>query len=153
AVDPDAPNQPLDVTLVGPTGTVQVQTGDPRPDVAAAVPFAGVNGGWHATASANSVGPVCAYAGNVGAGANQLLGCRALAVSGTDGQEPMGFLDRVGVSPGLVRLVGWAADPDTGDPTQLRVSYDGRQVLQTPTTLNRPDVQVLGLGTTTGFAL
>lgn len=153
AVDPDAPDQAIDVSLVGPTGAVQVQTGDPRPDVAAAVPGAGPNSGWHLEVGANAVGPVCAYAGNVGPGGNQLLGCRALAVSGTDGREPLGSLDRVRAAPGLLRLQGWAGDPDSPAPTQLRVSYDGRQVLQTPTSLARPDVAALGLGPTTGFAL
>ncbi len=88
---------------------------------------------------------------NVGAGANRLLGCRSLPTSGYSPDNPVGALDRTSSTPGLLRLTGWASDPD-GDPTtQLRVYIDGVYRVGAVAALPRPDVGRIGLSTTSGF--
>ncbi len=97
--------------------------------------------------------PLCAYAINVGAGANRLLGCQSLPTSGASPFNPVGNLEVASQTPGILNLRGWAADPD-GDPTtQLRVYIDGHPMLQTTAALSRPDVARFGLSATSGFNL
>jgi hypothetical protein len=159
AADADALDQPIAVRLyLGGAFVAQVSTTDPRPDVAARMHGVGQNTGWHATITpaqiwtAASGTVMCAYAINVGAGQNNSLGCRDLAVlDGPALHNPRGNLEQVNIQPGLLRLRGWAGDPDTTAPTRLRVYYDGRLVGSAVTRKSRPDVASLGLGPTTGF--
>ena len=75
ALDPNSAD-PIDVHVyVGAAGT-PITADVPRPDVAAAVPGAGPNHGFAATLAGGSGARVCAYAINVGKGANTALGCR-----------------------------------------------------------------------------
>ncbi len=158
AADADALDQPIAVRLYrGTQFLMQVSTGDPRPDVPARMHGVGQNTGWHASLPPGFVPPdavVCAYAINVGPGENTTLGCRSLAVSGPNPGNPIGVLEVVTATPGLLQLRGWAGDPDTPAPTRLRVYFNGLPATQTHTNLARPDVQSrLGLGPTTGFDL
>ena len=83
---------------------------------------------------------VCAYAINTGPGANSLLGCHSLHLSGgSSPYNPVGVLESVRVSPGLVQLSGWASDRDGTPQTSLRVYYDGGEQLETWTDQVRPD--------------
>jgi hypothetical protein len=139
----------------------QANTGDPRPDVAAAMPSLGGSTGWHLTTkqldNVRSPNPTqfCAYALRNGGTVKFGLGCHSFHLQpGPNPFNPLGALDLAAASPGLIQLRGWAGDPD-GDPTtQLRIFYDGSEVLQTTASLPRPDVQsALGLSPTTGFNL
>ncbi len=165
AADPDAPGQSMWVHFWvdgHPFGAVQ--TGDPRPDVQGAYPWAGPATGWHQTVSARDLGPgphvVCAYAIKVAGGANPLLGCKTLPTSGADPNNPIGNLESVTTSPGLVRLSGWAGDPDGAMTTRIRIYYDtgAEPVLDASASLPRPDVKNVfpgfpRLSATTGFTL
>ena len=165
AADPSSPGQPVWVRLyVDGQFDRDIVTGDARPDVAAAYPFAGPNAGFSAlirSNTSNGLQPdstpktVCAYALNTGAGStNTTLGCVGLPVPGADGHEPIGSIDEVRVSPGLVHLRGWAGDRDAGDQTvEVRVYYDDTPELSMFADRSRPDVPVVfaQLDATTGF--
>lgn len=109
-----------------------------RPDVGAAYPGFGANHGFHATIP---VGPgaheVCAYAINTGSGTtNPLLGCRTVI------PNPVGSIDGAS-SPasGVLRISGWAADPDSTAPIDVHLYLDGRWTRAARADLARPDVQ------------
>lgn len=42
------------------------------------------------------------------------------------GGTPVGALDGVTARPGGIRVAGWAVDPDTSDPVDIRISVDGQ---------------------------
>jgi hypothetical protein len=159
AADADALDQPIAVRLyLGGAFVAQVSTADPRPDVAARMHGVGQNTGWHATITpaqiwtAASGTVMCAYAINVGAGQNNTLGCHDLAVPpAPNAHNPRGNLEQVTLQPGLIRLRGWAGDPDTTLPTRLRIYYDGYLVGSGVTKRPRPDVAAAGLGPNAGF--
>lgn len=159
ATDGDTPGQPMQVRLVFANNRfVQyVPTGDARPDVANAVPGAGPSTGWHATIDLITLyalgkgTPLCAWGVNTGVGHDVLLGCRALPTSGSSPFNPRGALDRSTSTPGLLRVAGWASDPD-GDPTtQLRIYVDGVLRVADVAAKPRPDVARIGLSLTSGF--
>ncbi len=137
----------------------EVRTGDPRPDVTAALGVGTVDPGWHSSfsdavlASAHSGNVLCAYGINPDAGPNALLGCKQLPVSGNGPNNPIGSLDAATPSPGLIQLSGWAGDPDGDRTTQYRVYFDGSLMLQRTAAQARPDVQAVfpAVGPTTGF--
>jgi len=146
AVDPDAPGQSLEVHVYvdgqrayvwGPT-----VTGDPRPDVDAAIPGAGPNAGWSTFLPVPNVGPhtFCVYAINVGPGSNNTtLGCKT-APLGTSIADPQGNLEAITSTPGFVRLQGWAGDGDAPSATPVRVVQDGQIWESRVATLDRTDV-------------
>jgi hypothetical protein len=159
AADRDAPQAALTVHLyVGSSFIGALTTGDKRPDVANAVPpvmpgvVAGPSTGWHTTLTAEPLAwnpalgdLVCAYGINLGPGTNSLLGCRHIQLAGGPSPaNPIGFLESAKPSPGLIQLSGWASDPDGTRTTQLRISFDGSEVLETTTSVPRPDVSGLG---------
>ena len=146
AADPDARGQSLDVHIYvdGQKQSV-IQTGEPRPDVGAVYAFAGDNSGWSASvvAASNQPHTVCAYAINVGSGTeNTTLGCFDIPAQGPQPGDPVGNLEAVTVTPGLVRLEGWAGDPDPGvtDPSDLHPYLDGQPYEAVHATHSRPDV-------------
>src|SRR3954454_1729176 len=159
AADPDAPGAQVTVHLyvdgVGVTnsyptpphldGAYPVATGDPRPDVAAAFPFAGQNSGWKTQLTLPDTGEhtVCAYALNVGAGSqNTSLGCITLTPNAPG--NPIGNLDALTPAQGLIRFQGWAGDPNPNPdpfPLRVRVYEDGLQAYSFPADLPRPDAQ------------
>lgn len=158
AADPDAPGQTLDVHIyVDGQQQPVIHTGEPRPDVAAVVPFAGDNSGWssNVVAASNQPHTVCAYAINVGAGTqNTTLGCFEIPAHGPQPGDPVGVLEAVTVAPGLVRLQGWAGDPDpVADPSDLHPYIDGQPYEAVHPTLSRPDVHQAfpALGNAGGF--
>jgi hypothetical protein len=68
---------------------------------------------------------VCAYAINVGAGGNALLGCRSVYVS----MNPTGALTDVVLEGVSARIGGWVTDPDIpSGAVQVHVYLDGRPV-------------------------
>jgi hypothetical protein len=146
AADADAPGQPIPIHVyVNGVGAAINTTGSPRPDVAAAVGFAGPDAGFQVqvpTMDADTT--VCVFAINVGRGTgNTLLGCRP--VDGRDHADPVGSWDVTTAQPGAVRLAGWTADPDRAyDPDaaigDVRVYMDGIDWGELHTGAPRPDV-------------
>jgi hypothetical protein len=155
AADPDAPGQSIEVRLyVDGKFSTRAHTGTARPDVAQALPWAGQSTGWSVDLGFRSVPDerhtVCAYAMNVGPGGNPLLGCRDWRVP--DARNPNGSLDGAVVAPGLVRLVGWAGDPDGAPTTRIKILIDLLDSVDAVASLARPDVHAArGLSATTGF--
>jgi hypothetical protein len=159
AADPDGP-----ITVrfyLGSHFVDEVHTGDPRPDVPQVWPSVGGASGWHyafheaVLATAHSGNELCAYGIDPGGGQNTRLGCRTLPVSGFSLSNPIGSLDVAAASPGLLRLEGWAGDPDGDRTTQYRVYFDGALMLQRTAARPRPDVELAHpvVGPTTGFNL
>ena len=162
AAAPDAPGQPTVVRVyVGAQFLGQTASGDARPDVALAHPAFGGGTGWHTTVDFSTVNPIgsgstmCAYGINPGSGPNSLLGCKPLFGSTASPYNPVGTIDVIITSPGLMDVRGWAGDPDGDRTTQIRVRIDGTTVLQRTAALPRPDVPavVAGVGPTTGYRL
>ena len=80
---------------------------------------------------------MCAYCiQTAGPGANSLLGCRTVTVPSG---PPVGSVDLAYSAFGLVRVAGWALDPDTpaSIPVHVYVNGVGRAVTAN---LSRPDV-------------
>ncbi len=126
ALDADAPRSlPIHVYVDGQWGTGTTTPVD-RPDVLQAYPGTGAAEGFEARLPALPSGPrtVCAYALNIGAGtSNTGLGCRQVTVPPAD---PIGALTDVVVSPGSVRVTGWALDFDTPEPIGVHLYVDGQ---------------------------
>ncbi len=80
---------------------------------------------------------VCVYAINAGGGVNPALGCANVTLPAGN---PKGSLNIVQASPGAVRVVGWALDPDTSTPIATHVYVDGRWSGAVTANLGRPDV-------------
>lgn len=93
-----------------------------RNDVAAAFPDYGAQ---HGFAFNIQPGPgshtVCAYAINVAAGTNSLLGCRQLDMN----PDPFGSFDVAQRVAGGALLMGWAIDPDTSSSVDVHFYSDG----------------------------
>ncbi len=148
AIDPSSPATPIDVHAYvgGPAGTagavvtVLGPAKENRPDVAWSYPDAGAAHGFDTLAgSGNLQGrvPVCLYAINIGEGSNRPLGCRDVTLSPG---HPFGSLDAVEGLPHAVRIRGWAIDPDTSAPVEVRISVDGGFVASIRADRPRPDV-------------
>jgi hypothetical protein len=141
AIDPDT-TSPIQVHVyVDGRGTPALTANQSRPDVGALYPASGSNHGYTglipATPGAHSV---CAYAINVGAGSNSLLGCTTAVVPGG---SPFGTLDTVRGVSGGVTAAGWAIDPDTGSPIGVHVYVDstvGTVGVATTASMARADV-------------
>jgi hypothetical protein len=108
-----------------------------RPDVGVAFTGYGAAHGFAATLPAGG-GPVnvCAYAINVGAGSNTLLGCRSVTVPTG---SPIGSLDGVSRTGSGIQAYGWAIDPDTRAPIPVHV-YVGPTGYVLNADVDRPDV-------------
>ena len=139
AIDPDSP-QPLDVHVyVDGVGRANIPADLTRTDLGAIYPASGADHGFALELGAVGPGPhqVCAYAINVGPGANVKLGCRAVTVPTG---PPVGALDVVEVGPGALRLAGWALDPDTPSPVRVHVYVDGVGRASIPADRPRGDI-------------
>jgi len=121
ALDPDTVEPTYAHVYIDGTGFA-VLADAPRGDVGAAF-GAGDRHGFVGTFPA-APGPhsVCAYAINVGAGANSLAGCRTVTVPD---QVPIGAVDAVTASGTAVTVSGWSLDPDTTASTSVHVYVDG----------------------------
>lgn len=84
---------------------------------------------------------VCVYGIDDRGGPNALLGCRNVQVIGSDGAQPIGWLETIEARPGGYRVTGWGFDPDTEDPVELAVSVDGVVVTVTTADVRRRDVR------------
>ena len=149
AIDPDT-TAPIPVHVyVGGAGTA-LTADQGRPDVSAVFPPYGEAHGYSAVLGAPA-GPVtaCAYAINVGAGGNALLGCRTVTVVGG---QPIGALDVVTRTFVGIEVAGWAIDPDTTGSIPVHV-YVGPAGYVLDATQPRPDVAaaVPGYGPDHGY--
>ncbi len=93
---------------------------------------------------------VCAYAINVGAGANRQLGCRTVTVR----TNPFGRLDAAVAKVGHAAIRGWAVDPNRVAPIDVHVWVDGRFFTALTAGGNRADIAraVPGYGAAHGYS-
>ncbi len=159
AADPDA-TATLNIHIyVGSTPVKIAVVDKPRPDVAAAVPWAGGSAGFEQginfRGSLQQYGSdnLCAYTYNQNRGSSTLLGCRHLnGPAPASRYNPMGHVDAAVPAQGLLRLVGWAGDPDGTGFTHVRVYDNGFPLTQLNAFRSRPDVRAAtGLGLGTGY--
>ena len=154
ALDADTPDPiPVHVYVDGTFRGAYVASGN-RPDVGAAYPAMGSAHGFSALVGQfyGGVHRVCVYAINAGGGVNPALGCANVTLPAGN---PKGSLNVVQASPGAVRVVGWALDPDTSTPIATHVYVDGRWAGAVTANLGRPDVAAAfpGYGARHGFDL
>jgi GH25 family lysozyme M1 (1,4-beta-N-acetylmuramidase) len=139
AIDPDT-TAPIDVHVyVNGRFSRAFTAGESRPDVGAAFPRYGAAHGYSAALPGVEDGnhQVCAYGINVGPGTNRLLGCRTVRVTGT----PFGAFDTATrPDASTARVAGWAIDPDTTAPIQVRFAVDWVAVGTATAGAGRPDV-------------
>jgi hypothetical protein len=146
-----------------------------RPDVQRAFPAVGPTTGFNvALPIAPGAHQICVYAQNTGrvGATNSTVGCVTRTVPGTrpaGSHDPRGFYESIGDGPGPVfpgvihRANGWAFDPDSPNPVQVRIRtlmyryfVDAPRLHQNKTlttSVARPDVaaSVPGAGPNTGF--
>ena len=151
-IDPDT-TAPLSVHVyVDGVGAAVTIANISRPDVGAAYPADGPNHGFSVDVDA-SPGPhdVCVYAINVGAGTgNTTLGCQNLTVLDA---SPSGAVASISPVPGAgVQLTGWAADPETSAPIDVRVYVDGGNYLGDVTASATSSLVASGLAASVGTA-
>lgn len=120
ALDPDVSESIAVHMYVDGTGYAASASTN-RPDIGTLFPAYGPAHGFVTTRPAPSGHRnVCTYAINREAGANKLLGCRAVVVGGS----PFGALDSARQVPGGVQVSGWSLDPDVAGPIQVH-AYAG----------------------------
>ncbi len=85
AIDPNQPHDPVPIAVVIASERTEFLATVVRPDVAAMYPSAGPVHGFAAQVSTAQVGTrhVCIYAGNLGVGADTLLGCSSVTIGGS----------------------------------------------------------------------
>ena len=138
-IDPDAYRSiPVDVFVDGVL-TASATANGYRPDIAAAYPHLGGDYGFDLRFAASPGSHnVCIVARNANGGADLDLGCRPVTVP----SDPTGVVESV-TSPGSgsVRVTGWARDPETASPIQVRVTIDGADRGTFTANRSRPDGQ------------
>ncbi|WP_146066102.1 hypothetical protein [Cryobacterium sp. Y82] len=120
--DPDSTQSSPVHVYAGANGTSGVAD-QLRPDVGALYPGYGNNHGYSVTMPATpGVQTVCSYGIDIaGAGSNRSLGCRTVtAMSGS----PVGVVDSISASGGVISASGWAYDPDTAQPIPVHIYVD-----------------------------
>lgn len=126
-----------------------------RPDVGAVYPGLGSAHGFDTTLdTTQGQHEVCVTALNTGAGGDTALGCSRVTVPVIDkGRLPVGNLEVVQVSPGVVSVTGWALDPDTTGPVEMIYTVGGKRVTA-KADKSRPDVAAAypGSGAAHGFS-
>ena len=151
ALDPDtAASIPVhiyvDSTLIETTANLS------RTDIAAAYPGYGANHGYSASFTATPGNhTVCVYGIEIaGSGSNSLRGCRAVSLPTG---SPIGVVDSVTASGGMVTVSGWVIDPDTAASTLVHI-YTGPTLTETTANLSRPDIAAAypGYGAAHGFS-
>lgn len=150
--DPDDPKAALTVSVFLDGVPAAVAVADlPRPDIAEIYPDAGPLHGFSITVPA-APGPhlVCTTFGDIG-GDQPTYNCQLGLATNSD---PFGALDAVADSGGYVRFTGWAVDPDTSDPIEIRVTENFDVVAAFPANVSRPDLAgsvAATLGTDHGY--
>ncbi|GAB2452095.1 hypothetical protein HD599_002546 [Conyzicola lurida] len=128
ALDPDTTAATRIDLYVGKTLGYSFPANTARSDVAALYPGYGAAHGFATTVKAPAgTHNVCAYAINVGAGSNKLLGCKTTTVRAAvadGGRVPVGSLDIVKGQANGIQVGGWTLDPDTSAPIQVHFYID-----------------------------
>ncbi|TFC27310.1 hypothetical protein E3O25_09305 [Cryobacterium sp. TMT1-3] len=122
ALDPDSVASSEVHVYAGTTGVARMAD-QPRSDIGRAFPGYGDNHGYSTTMPATPGSQtVCVYGIDSGTPqSNSTLGCRLITpMSGS----PIGSVDAVSVSSGVISVAGWALDPDTRDPIAVHVYVD-----------------------------
>jgi GH25 family lysozyme M1 (1,4-beta-N-acetylmuramidase) len=138
ALDPDTADPIVVQVLVDSQLRATVTADQSRPDVGLVFPSYGANHGYRIAVDGVGGGPheVCVRAVNVLGGAgDQTIGCRKVTISG----DPLGSVDGVQAAE-VLRVSGWALDPDTTAPIAVYVYVDGRWAGQGLANGDRPDV-------------
>jgi peptidoglycan hydrolase-like protein with peptidoglycan-binding domain len=139
AIDADTQNPvTVDATVDGVV-TATVPATLPRNDVATAYPEWGGNRGFtFAVPLVDGSHEVCLVARNaVGTpGTDTKLGCATVNAQ----HNPVGAITSLTSSLGVVRLAGWAFDPDAVDVLPAVLTVDGEPSTVTPTSVQRTDV-------------
>lgn len=95
----------------------------------------------HGFATTLAVGPttstVCGYITDTGSGETLSIGC--VTVESPASTPPHGAVDAVSVTEEVVRVIGWALDPDGGNAS-VAVLVDGSEVARVVADQKRPDV-------------
>ncbi len=125
------------VTIDGAAATTLSANAPSTDPGLAAFPFYGPNHGFAQLLPLAGTHTVCLTAINVAAGADVSLACQRLTVYAG---APIGNLDAVVPSPGVVALWGWAIDPDTTAGVPVHLYVDGQLVAGVAATQSRPDV-------------
>lgn len=121
AFDPDSwgPNQVhIYVDGVG----VSILANLSRPDVAAAFQVSDRHGFSHRVDAAPGPHSICAFSINTSFGANRMLDCRTFNVSD---RAPIGVVDAIQATEGLLTFSGWTLDPDTNTSNEVHIYIDG----------------------------
>lgn len=154
AIDPNTAN-PVYVTMSHLSVGTKHLANLPRPDVAKAYPKHGPNHGFDITTPSSGtharLGEVCLWVENVGAGKqDRILGCREVKLRSDDA---IGRFDSIAaLNPQRIRIAGWALDPETTGPVNIRYSLDGGSPVQVIANRPRPDVnKVVGIAGDHGF--
>jgi hypothetical protein len=136
--DPDSTNAVQVAIAIDGTVATTVTANLPRPDVTAAFPGFGPLVGFDTVVPATGgAHQVTVIGRNIGAGADAVIGSATVTVPAG---APFGALDRVVAGFGGVQVSGWAADPDTGGPIEVRVYADGTYAGSLTANVSRPDV-------------
>lgn len=144
-LDPDTAAPIVVHAYVGSTLIGYVSADQARGDIAAAYPVYGPNHGFQLSASASAFrGPqdVCVYAINSVPGQNPRLGCMTVDFGGVreQGRAPIGNLDSVTLTDGVLSISGWTLDPDTEAPIEVHVYAGSRLIAAGPASIPRTDV-------------
>jgi hypothetical protein len=143
AIDPDAPDRPVDVHIYvdGAWGGL-ARADRSRPDVGNVYPYAGSN---HGYAVALNVAPgtreVCVYAINQfgpDRSNNVSLGCRRVTIAPA---SPFGnYEDLRSSTPGRITVSGWTIDPSTSAAVSVEIQINGVVSGRWVANTSRPDV-------------
>ena len=148
AADPAAPRarEQVHIYVTGPDGTFGTPgtfTGVSRPDVAAAVPWAGGAQGFTASVASagNGENRVCVYAINVNPPwTNPSIGCRTVMLRDT---PPIGNYESMVVSGNTATVTGWSLDPNQPAVSIGLHLYVNSNIAPITANLARPDVNAV----------
>ncbi|MCX7619484.1 MAG: GH25 family lysozyme [Acidimicrobiales bacterium] len=151
-LDPDTAASLLTVVTVDGIGAVATQADVHRPDVGAFFPDWGPSHGFDILVPTPPPGPhtLCVYIGNVGPGADIVLGCWPVIAPQPN---PIGGVIEASVGSASVSLAGWALDPDSSASLDIAITVDGKLVGIFPTDVDIPVIGVFfrGWGSVHGF--
>ncbi len=151
--DPNS-TEPIAVDiLIDGQFTLSLTADETRPDIGRSFPGMGDNHGFSATiAAAAGTHTVCARGYNVGAGSDRDMACRQVEVGG----DPYGSVESVALDgQGGIDASGWAIDPDTAAPVQVKLTEAGRLVAVVSADERRGDIEASypGYGPWHGFSV
>lgn len=121
-IDPDTTDPVKVQVLVDNKWSRSIMASAPRGDVAQSYPAYGDAHGIDSTITlAPGTRKVCLVADATGDGAALNLGCKWVIVKGND---PVGVLESVVADKGMMRVAGWAYDPDEVGAIKIQVLID-----------------------------